>query len=89
MREPGQIKRSTRVDVRSNGVLVDSDGVSIDVVVIDISKDGCRLETQDTLMIGEHVRLRVGRIGDYPAQVRWALGNVAGLEFTGPVEEIN
>lgn len=89
MREPGQIKRKHRVDVRHKGVLVDSEGVATDVVVLDISADGCRLETDGTPMIGEHVRLRVGRIGNYPAQVRWALGTEAGLEFTGPVEEIN
>jgi hypothetical protein len=39
-------------------------------------------------MIGEHVRLRVGRIADYPARVRWALGDEAGLEFIGPAGEV-
>ena len=89
MREPGQIKRSPRVDVRHEGVLVDSEGVETDVIVLDISAEGCRLETDGTPIIGEHVHLRVGRIGNYPAQVRWALGTEAGLVFTGPVQEIH
>ncbi len=86
MREPGQIKRQTRIDVDSNGILIDSEGVESEVVVIDLSAGGCRLKTDGAPMIGEHVRLRVGRIGEYPAQVRWALGDEAGLQFTGPAE---
>lgn len=39
-------------------------------------------------MIGEKVRLRVGRMGDYPGQIRWALGEEAGMIFTGPVEQL-
>ncbi|MBT8427954.1 MAG: PilZ domain-containing protein [Erythrobacter sp.] len=87
-REPGQIKRSPRVDVRHEGVLIDSDGVESDVIVTDISSEGCRLRTDGTPMIGEKVRLRVGRMGDYPGQIRWALGEEAGMIFTGPVEQL-
>ena len=57
--------------------------------VVDLSAGGCRVITDGTPIIGEHVHLRVGRVSDYPAQVRWALGNEAGLKFTGPAEEID
>lgn len=87
-REPGQIKRSPRVEVRHKGVLVDSEGVESQVVVTDISAEGCRLRTDGSPMIGELVRLRVGRMGDYPGQIRWALGEEAGMIFTGPVEAL-
>ena len=87
-REPGQIKRDPRVEVHHKGVLVDSDGVETDVVVTDISADGCRLQTDGSPLIGEEVRLRVGRMGDYPGQIRWALGQEAGMIFTGPVQAL-
>lgn len=74
------------MSVRHKGVLVDSEGIESDVTVMDISSAGCRLETDGTPIIGEYVRLRVGRMGNYPGQIRWALGNEAGLVFTGPVE---
>ena len=80
-REPGQIKRQPRVRVEHEGVLIDSEGVEIAVRVTDISREGCRLITDGTPMIGERVQLRVGRAGAVPAQVRWALGEEAGLRF--------
>lgn len=85
MREPGQIKRAPRVDTRFNAALIDSDGNSIPVVVIDISREGCRLETEDTLKIGEKVELQVPKYGNFPAQIRWALGKEAGAVFLEPV----
>ena len=85
MREPGQIKRAPRVDTRLNASLVDSDGNQADVVVIDISKEGCRLETEGMLKIGEKVQLRVPKYGNFPAQIRWAIGNQAGAVFLEPV----
>ena len=83
-RNVGEVKRAKRIDVSHDGLLIDSDGASNNVRVLDLSADGCRLQTSGTLKIGEDVQLRVGRSGDYPAQVRWALGNEAGLQFTGP-----
>lgn len=85
MREPGQIKRAPRVDTRFNASLVDSDGGIVPVVVIDISKEGCRLETDGTLKIGEKVQLKVPKYGNFPAQVRWSVGNEAGVVFLEPV----
>ncbi len=86
MREPGQTKRPVRIDLDAPAMLIDSEGVEMSVSVLDLSSGGCRLKTDGTPIIGEHVRLRVGRVGEYPAQVRWAIGEEAGLQFTGPVE---
>jgi len=85
MREPGQIKRAPRVDTRFNASLIDSDGNPVAVVVIDISKEGCRLETDGILKIGEKVQLQVPKYGTFPAQIRWAVGNEAGAVFLEPV----
>jgi hypothetical protein len=86
MREPGQIKRAPRVDTRFSTKLTDSDGNTIDVTVIDISREGCRLQTTDGLLrIGENVQIEVPKHGTFPAQIRWALGNEAGAVFLEPV----
>ena len=81
MREPGHIKRSPRVDTRFDASLIDSDGGYHKVVVTDLSREGCRLETTDLLKIGEYVQLEVPKYGSFPAQIRWALGNEAGAVF--------
>jgi hypothetical protein len=85
MREPGQIKRAPRVDTNIDAKLTDSDGSSMEVVVLDISREGCRLEADGTLKIGEKIELHVPRYGTFPAQIRWALGKEAGAVFLEPV----
>ena len=85
MREPGQVKRAPRVDTRFKATLIDSDGGKHHVWITDISREGCRLETEELLKIGESVQLEVPKYGMYPAQIRWALGNEAGAVFLEPV----
>lgn len=85
VREPGQIKRAPRVDTRFSTMLTDSDGNAVDVIVIDISREGCRLLTDGSLKIGEKVQIDVPKHGSFPAQIRWALGNEAGAVFLEPV----
>lgn len=85
MREPGFIKRSPRVDTNFMTKLIDSDGNVVAVTVVDLSREGCRLETDATLKIGEHVQIEVPKYGNFAAQIRWALGNEAGAIFLEPV----
>ena len=85
MREPGEIKRAPRVDTRFDTSLIDSDGNTLSVVVIDISREGCRMESDGSLKIGEMVQIKVPKYGTFPAQIRWALGNEAGAVFLEPV----
>jgi hypothetical protein len=85
MREPGFVKRAPRVDTKFNASLIDSDGGKVAVVVTDISREGCRLETDGSLKIGEKIELEVPKYGTFPAQVRWAMGNEAGAVFLEPI----
>ena len=85
MREPGQVKRAPRVDTRFKATLTDSDGHVVPVTVMDLSREGCRLETDGSLKIGEKVQIEVPKHGKFPAQIRWALGNEAGAVFLEPV----
>ena len=62
------------------------DGSEHSVVITDVSSGGFHLSTKHTIPIGSHVFLRVARYGDFPAQIRWALGSEAGGVFLQPVE---
>lgn len=85
MREPGQVKRAPRVDTRFKARLRDSDGNLVPVTVMDLSREGCRLEVDGSLKIGEKVQIEVSKYGNFPAQIRWALGNEVGAVFLEPV----
>ena len=73
--------RAPRVDLRRPAVLIDSDGQETDVIVLDVSRGGFRVEMSDVPRVGELVRLRVEHSEEWPAQIRWALGNQAGGVF--------
>ena len=81
VREHGISKRAPRVDLRRGAVMIDSDGREQDVIILDVSSGGFRLEATESPRIGEFVSLRVERGAEFPAQIRWALGNEAGGVF--------
>jgi hypothetical protein len=74
-------KRSPRVRTSFAAILVDSDGGELPVEVLDLSSGGFRLRAGEPLVIGEQVRLRVPRYGDFPAQIQWVEGHQAGGRF--------
>lgn len=77
-------QRSPRVQTSLTATLIDSDGGELAVEVIDLSSGGFRLRTNEMLVAGEEVRLRVERYGDFRAQVQWANGHEAGGRFLEP-----
>ncbi len=85
MREHGFIKRAPRVDTHIRATVADSAGETMPVVVTDISREGCKLETDGPLTIGEQIEIQIDRYGSYSAKVRWAMGNEAGAVFLDPV----
>ena len=84
-RIPGLISRRQRIAVSRDAKLVTAQGDEYAVTITDVSAGGFRLRTAVTMPIGEHVFLRVDRYGDFPAQIRWALGPDAGGVFLEPV----
>jgi hypothetical protein len=80
-RVQGFNKRAPRIDLRQPAVMVASDGSAWDVIILDVSSGGFRLEVPESPRIGEFVTLHVGRDEHYEAQVRWALGDQAGGVF--------
>ncbi len=81
----GHISRRPRVAVEHEATLVMSDGAEHSVTITDVSSGGFHLRSDVTIPIGEHIYLRVARYGDFPAQIRWALGGEAGGVFLEPV----
>lgn len=60
------------------------DGSTVEVTVIDLSYDGCGIESSAALHAGELIDLEVYRQGTVRAVVRWAAGTRAGLVFADP-----
>ena len=84
-RNRGMASRETRVDVRKPAILVNSDGMEIIAIVLDISSHGFRVEVDDQLRVGELVSLHVdGEL--VSAEIRWVLGKEAGGTFITPVD---
>jgi hypothetical protein len=86
MRTPGEIKRAPRVDLRRPATLISSDGARVEVIILDVSSGGFRLEVSEHLRIGERVTLRGEHGEEFPAQIRWALGEEAGGVFLAPAD---
>ena len=74
------------MSVWHHATLVLTDGSEHAVTITDVSSGGFKLQTEATIPIGSHVFVRVDRYGDFPAQIRWALGKEAGGEFLEPVD---
>ena len=80
-----QIKRAPRIDTAHSATLVTTDGTEIPVIVTNLSGGGFRVGSAELLRIGEYVALRADKYGDFPGQIRWALGAEAGGVFLEPV----
>ena len=81
--------RAPRVSTEIPALLVDADGIEIPVVIIDLSGGGFRLRTEEALVAGEPVQLRV-RPGDpIPATILWATPTEAGGRFLEPVRLVD
>lgn len=74
-------ERKERKPVKLRGVAVRHDRPSVDVVLLDLSYEGCGIETPVELEAGEAVKLSVLRRGAIDAHVRWYKDGRAGLVF--------
>lgn len=85
MRNEGMIKRAPRFEVEYQGTILDEDGRELSVRVTDINKSGCRILSGETLPIGKKVLVRLPKLGDCSAQIRWSFGEDAGAAFCEPL----
>jgi PilZ domain-containing protein len=80
---PGWVPRDERDEVSLSGSVRLADGRVIPVSVIDLSRAGCRILSEETLAIGSRVTLNVAPAEGIEGKVRWALQGAAGLRFDG------
>jgi hypothetical protein len=79
------IDRPARVSLRCNAVLTEADGCRLDVVIIDVSRNGFRLQSRCELERGAEVMLEVPKSPPVRAVIRWTCGHEAGGVFLEPV----
>jgi hypothetical protein len=71
--------RPSRNPVALTALLTRENGGTQEVSVDDLSLDGCRVS--GNFLIGDQVKLKLPRIAELNAQVRWAVLGCAGLRF--------
>ena len=80
-REPGWMSRNDRDGVLLAGTAVLSDGRQVVVQLTNLSREGCRIESEETLPIGERLTLHVEPLAGVAGSVRWSLAGKAGVRF--------
>ena len=75
------IERRERRPVSLRGIAIRGDGSTAEIYLLDLSYEGCGIETPVELDAGEGVKLSVLRRGAIDAHVRWYKDGRAGLVF--------
>lgn len=75
------IERRERRPVSLRAFVMRADGSSSEVLLLDLSYDGCGIETPVALYADERVRLSVLHRGAIDSRVRWYRDHKAGLVF--------
>ena len=80
--DPLSRSTSPRILIHEEAQLVLDDGRTIEVVIVDTSREGFRVRCND-LIRGDQLRamLRVPRSGDLAVEIRWTRGLEAGGVF--------
>jgi hypothetical protein len=78
--QPDDLHRTDRRSVDIRGFAIMGDDSRIPVVVVNLSYDGCRIETPVPFDPGAALRLST-RLGEADAEVSWCSGTEAGLRF--------
>ena len=89
-RQPGWISRADRETVALHGIAVLGNGRPVAVRLANLSTQGCEVQSDEDLKIGDQIRLQAATVGDVAASVRWSFQGRAGLRFAerGPDERI-
>lgn len=74
-----------RVQLNSPGVVTESDGCTLDVVIVDVSQHGFRLRSVAELEIGSTVLLQMREARPVRCEIRWSCGHEAGGIFLDPI----
>lgn len=77
-------ERAARIALRRDALLIESDGCELEVVVLNISSAGFRLQSRCELLVGSEVLLQLGKEPPVRASIRWVCGSEAGGVFLDP-----
>jgi hypothetical protein len=80
-------ERLERRPVRMHGHVILGDGSHHEIHLLDLSYEGCGIETAAVLEPGQSLKLSVLRRGAIDAVVRWTRGDKAGLAFVPDAAE--
>lgn len=78
-------RRGARVTLNCDAVLTERDGCTVDVMIVDVSQHGFRLQSLAELELGSEVLLQVDKLPAVRGQIRWACGHLAGGVFLDPI----
>jgi hypothetical protein len=85
--DAGSESRQPRRQVALNGYAVLDDGTTFEIKVVDLSYDGCKVETGLALIPGLSLKVSIlGARGAVPAVVHWCREGRAGLKFSSEEE---
>ena len=80
-------RRESRLFVEVTGSYREGDGPTRDISFGHISVSGCRLnQLEPHLKVGDLISLCLGPIGPIDATIRWRRENLAGVEFSEPLD---
>ncbi|WP_443970758.1 PilZ domain-containing protein [Sphingobium sp. CR28] len=79
------VRRSPREDVSWQTRVNAPDMPPAEVLIVNLSPSGCMVRSDAILVPGEPTMLMLPMVGQTEAQVMWALGGRAGLEFVTPL----
>ena len=77
--------RQRRVTLNCDAVVTESDGCTIDVVIVDVSLEGFRLRSPEEFELGSTITLQMRETRPVRGEIRWACGHEAGGVFLDPI----
>lgn len=75
------VGRKDRQPVEIDATVYRLDGSKASVKLTNFTEEGCRIESDSDLQIGERLAIALPRMGQIKAQVRWSLPGSAGAKF--------
>lgn len=85
--EAEEPRRAARRPVTLDGYALRADGTTVDIKLLDLTYEGCGIESPEELRPGEALKLSVIGRGLIDAEVRWYKDGKAGLHFASDVSE--
>lgn len=82
------VERRERRPVSLRGFALRGDGSTTEILLLDLSYEGCGIETPVEFEAGEAIKVSVLRRGAIEAKVRWCKNGKAGLVFEAEEEPV-